>query len=152
MFRGGDRIPERRIHDNNAAGRRCRDIDIIDADPGAADDFEGLGLLEDFRGHLGGRTNSKTFIIADSGRELFLVLAKRGLEIYRNAAILEDLHSRQRESVGNKYLGHCRPHAALVNAALVSAKAHSSQDVSVSMSLRSTVAPHQMRRPGGASR
>ncbi len=35
---------------------------------------------------------------------------------------------------------------------LVGAKAQSSQGVSASTSVVSTVAPHQMRRPGGASR
>ena len=43
-------------------------------------------------------------------------------------------------------------YAAFGSAALASAKAQSSQGVSASTSLVSTVAPHQMRRPGGASR
>ena len=43
-------------------------------------------------------------------------------------------------------------YAAFGSAALVWAKAQSSQAVSASTSLASTVAPHQMRRPGGASR
>ena len=42
--------------------------------------------------------------------------------------------------------------AAFASAALVSAKAQSSHGVSASTSAVSTVAPHQMRRPGGASR
>ena len=43
-------------------------------------------------------------------------------------------------------------YAALARPALASAKAQSSQCVSASTSLFSIVAPHQMRRPGGASR
>ena len=43
-------------------------------------------------------------------------------------------------------------HAAFGSASLVLAKAQSSHGVSASTSARSTVAPHQMRRPGGASR
>src|SRR5215472_16472919 len=42
-------------------------------------------------------------------------------------------------------------HAALGSASLVLPKAQSSHAVSASTSLASTVAPHQMRRPGGAS-
>src|SRR5262245_24794780 len=43
-------------------------------------------------------------------------------------------------------------HAAFGSASLLSAKAQSSQSVSASTSARSTVEPHQMRKPGGASR
>ena len=43
-------------------------------------------------------------------------------------------------------------YAALASLAFSCAKAQSSQCVSASMSDVSTVAPHQMRRPGGASR
>src|ERR1700730_5556100 len=42
--------------------------------------------------------------------------------------------------------------AALARSPLVFAKAKSSQGVSASISLVSTVAPHQLRRPGGALR
>src|SRR5262249_25099303 len=43
-------------------------------------------------------------------------------------------------------------HAALRNASLLLATAQWSQTVSASTSARSTVEPHQMRKPGGASR
>ena len=43
-------------------------------------------------------------------------------------------------------------YAALRSASLLLAKAQSSQSVSASTSARSTVEPHQMRKPGGASR
>ena len=43
-------------------------------------------------------------------------------------------------------------HAAFGSASLLSAKAQSSHSVSASTSARSTVEPHQMRKPGGASR
>jgi len=43
-------------------------------------------------------------------------------------------------------------YAALASLAFSTAKAQSSHCVSAVTSLASTVAPHQMRRPGGASR
>ena len=45
-----------------------------------------------------------------------------------------------------------RTHAAFGSAALVSAKAQSIHCVNSATSLASTVAPHQMRKPAGASR
>ena len=42
MLRRGDRIAERRVHHDDAARGRRRDIDIIDADAGAADHFQTL--------------------------------------------------------------------------------------------------------------
>ncbi len=40
---GGDRVAVGRVHDDDAALGRRRDIDIVDADPGAADHLEGVG-------------------------------------------------------------------------------------------------------------
>src|SRR5262249_16147135 len=102
------RIAERRVHDNDPAGRRCRDVDIVDTDAGAAYDLQGPGLFENFCGDLGSRADRQTVVIADGGGELFLVLAEGGLEIGVDAAILENLYGRRRESVGNEYLGHDR--------------------------------------------
>src|SRR3954453_14968407 len=48
--------------------------------------------------------------------------------------------------------GEGEDHAAFASEALVSAKAQSIHCVSSATSLASTVAPHQMRRPAGASR
>ena len=46
MLGGGDRIAERRVHHDHAARRGGGNVDIVDADPGAADDFQSLGRLE----------------------------------------------------------------------------------------------------------
>ena len=71
-------------------GRR-RDIDIVDADAGAADHLQVLGVLENLRRHLGGRADGEAVVIADDLGELVLVLAEIGLEIDLDAAVLEDL-------------------------------------------------------------
>ena len=54
VLRGGDRIAERRVHHDDAARSRGRNVDIVDADAGAADHLQILGVLEDFCRHLGG--------------------------------------------------------------------------------------------------
>ena len=102
---GGDRIAERRVHHDDALGRRRRDIDIVDADAGAADDLQVLGLLQNFRRHLGGGADREAVIVADDGGELVLVLAEIGLEIDLDAAILENLHGGGRKSIGDQNFG-----------------------------------------------
>ena len=49
MLGGGDRIAERRVHDDDAARRGGGDVDIVDADAGAADDLEVGRGVEDRR-------------------------------------------------------------------------------------------------------
>src|SRR5262249_22762248 len=147
-----DGIAERRVHDDDAARGCGRDVDIVDANAGAADYLEIPGPLKHLRRHFGRGTDGQPVIISDRGSEPFLVLAERRLKIDLDAAILENLHGSRRQRVRNKNLWHDGPHAALGSEDLASAKAHSSHGVSASRSRRSTVAPHQMRKPGGASR
>src|SRR5260221_6990872 len=101
----GDRVAERRVHHDDAPGGGGRYLDIIDADTGAADHLQPLGLLEDFRGGLGGGADRKPIVIADDLGEFFLVLAEIGLEIDIDAAVLEDLHGGGRQGIGNENLG-----------------------------------------------
>jgi len=49
---GRDRIAERRVHHDDALGRGGGNLDVVDADAGAADHLEVGGLLEDLRGRL----------------------------------------------------------------------------------------------------
>ena len=79
-------------------GGRGRDVDIVDADAGAADHLQLLRLLEDLRRHLGGRADGEAVVVADDLGELVLVLAEVGLEVDLDAAILEDLHGGGREA------------------------------------------------------
>ena len=46
---GGDRIAERRVHHDDALGGRRRNVDVVDADAGAADHLQALRLLQDLR-------------------------------------------------------------------------------------------------------
>ncbi len=56
---GGDRIAERRVHHDHALGGGGRDVDVVDADAGAADHLEVLGLLQELGGDLGGRADGE---------------------------------------------------------------------------------------------
>ena len=88
---GGDRVAEGRVHHDDALGGRGRDVDIVDADAGAADDLQVLGRGENLRRHLGGRADGEAVIVADDLEQLVLVLAEIGLEVDLDAAVLEDL-------------------------------------------------------------
>ena len=56
--------------------RGGRNIDIVDADAGAADDLEIGRSRDQLFGRLGGRADGQTIIIADDFEQLFLVLAE----------------------------------------------------------------------------
>src|SRR5262245_57076890 len=99
MLRRRDRIPERRVHDDDAARCGRRNVDIVHADSGSADHLQAVCTLEYFGGDLGGRANRKAVIVADDRCELVLVLAEYWLEIDVDPAILEDLNGRRRQRV-----------------------------------------------------
>ena len=105
MLGGGDGIAEGRVHDDDALRRGGGNLDIVDADAGAADHLQVRGLFEDLGRHLGGGADGKAVIIADDGGELILVLAEVGLEIDLDAAILEDLHGGGGQGIGNENAG-----------------------------------------------
>ncbi len=107
---GGDRVAEGRVHDDDAAARGGRDIHIVDADAGAADDLEVGRRRDQLLGRLGGGADGKAVIVADDLGELFLVLAELRLEIDFDAAIAKDLDGGFREFVGYEYARcHERP-------------------------------------------
>ena len=86
-----DRIAERRVHHNDAPARGGGNVDIVDADAGAANHFEiGRGsdqLLGDFRR----RADGEAVVAADDFEKCFLVLAQIGQIVDRDTAILENL-------------------------------------------------------------
>jgi len=92
MLGGRDGVAERRVHHDDALGCRRRNIDIVDADAGAADDLEVFCIGENLRRHLGGRADGEAVKTADDFGELVFVLAETGLEIDLDAAVLEYLH------------------------------------------------------------
>ena len=178
---GGDRVAEGRVHHDDPARRGGGDVDVVHADPGAADHPERVGLRDDLGRGLGGRADGEPVIPGDPRGEGVRILSEIGLEIGLDPAVAEDLHGGVGKLVGNQDLGHrkCSFRRTRVPAprgpsgrgatrgagrarwkwdqaaafsARAAAKAQSSQGVSASMSAVSTVAPHQTLSPGGASR
>ena len=49
MFRGGNRVPARRVHDDDAAASGGFDINVIDSDAGAPNDAQTTRLLSRLR-------------------------------------------------------------------------------------------------------
>ena len=152
MFGGGDGIAERRVHDHNAMGGSGLLVDVVDADTGTANDLQVGGRLDQLGGSLGGGADSEAVILADD-----LALFGRGqarLEVHVDAALAEDVDGARAEFVGYEYFRHgsVLPYAACLTSLATVAAAQSSQGSRASMSLASTVAPPQRRRPGGASR
>ena len=92
---GGDRIAERRVHHDDAARRGRRDVDVVDADAGAADDLQAFRLFQHLRGDLGRGADCEPVEAVDRLGKLVLVLAEIGLEVDLDAAILEDLRRRR---------------------------------------------------------
>ncbi len=160
--------------------RRRRDVDIVDADAGAADDLQLGGGGDQLFGDLGRRADGEAVILADDFEQLVLVLAEIAAGSRPRRRDPEDLHGggatvcrRRERGAHGGLLRRVRRWMRSGNAAAplrrpsrmtivrprpsratpsASAKAQSSQGSSASRSEVSTVAPHQMRRPGGASR
>ena len=168
---GGDGIAEGRVHDDDALGGGGPDVDVVDADAGAADHLQLGGGGDDLLGGLGGGADGEAVVVADD--LLQLVLGEPDLHVGVDAALLEDVDGGGRELVGDEDAGRGhgafsdgeggipisplysgereRPcgYAALARPALASAKAQSSQRVSASQvgRLDGGAAPDaQMRR------
>src|SRR5215472_12538923 len=102
MFGGGDRIAERGVHHNDAARGCRRNVDIVDADAGAADHFEPLGVVEELARYLGCGADREPIETIDGGGKFFFVLAEIRREFDIEAAILENRHGGRRQRIGNK--------------------------------------------------
>ena len=73
MLGGGDRIAERRVHHDDAASGGGGNVDVVDADAGAADNSQFGRALEQLGRDLRGGADGETVIVADDLGELVLV-------------------------------------------------------------------------------
>ena len=170
-----DRIAERRVHHDDARRRRGGDVDVVDADAGAADDAQPAVRGGDhLRRHLGGGADGQAVELADDSlraspcrrrasgwkststprsRKTLTAVSDRLSEMRTRGVIVEtSLALRQPDMMGGGPA--CRP--ALTRPCEGRpwrvANAQSSHGSSAARFACSTVAPHQILRPGGASR
>ncbi len=65
VLRGGDDVRLRRVGDDDAALGGRLDVDVVDADAGAPDHLQVVGLLDQVRGQLRGRADQDRVVVAD---------------------------------------------------------------------------------------
>ena len=104
VFCRGDRIAEGRVHHHDPGGGGGRDVDVVDPDPGAADDLQIAGGGDDVLVRLGVGANDQAVVVADDLDQL--VLGKSGPDISIDAALAEDFDGGGAEAVGDKNAGH----------------------------------------------
>ena len=148
VFGGGNRIAEGRIHHNNAARRGAGDIHIIHANAGAAHHLQARRCFQHFPRDLGGGAHRKPIILTNNGAEFRRRQA--GFHIGFNAAFTKNRNRGGAEFVGDQNARHGLQAPAI--SACTEASAQSNHGNSALISAVSTVAPPQMRKPGGASR
>jgi len=85
-----DVVAERRVHHADAARGRGLDVDVVDADPGAADDFEILRGGDHVGRGLCRRAHGKAVEAGDDLQQLLGLQADAFFDL--QAAVLEDLH------------------------------------------------------------
>ena len=104
VFGRRDRVAVRRVHDDDAAGGGGVDVDVVDADAGAADDFQMRRGAEQVGGDFRRRADRQAVIAADDRFQF--VLREAGLHVDVDAAVFEDLHGGRGELVGDQDFGH----------------------------------------------
>ena len=97
---GGDRIAEGRVHDDDALGGRGLDVDVVDADAGAADHPELAGGRDHLLRHLGGGAHGEAVVILDD--LLQLLFSQADLHVSGEAALLEDADRGGRKLIGDE--------------------------------------------------
>src|SRR5690606_27558583 len=103
VLRGRDRVAVRRVHHDDATGRRSTRIDIVDPDAGAAYDLQPLAGGDDLLGDLGGGPYGEAVVVADNLFEL--ILREADLHVDIDTALLEYGNGGRRKLVGNENLG-----------------------------------------------
>ncbi len=101
---GGDRVAEGGVHHHDPSGGGGWDVDVVDADAGAADDLEARGRGDDVLVGLGVGADDQAVVIADHGDQL--VFREAGLDVGVDAALAEDLDGGGAEGVGDEDAGH----------------------------------------------
>ena len=101
---GGDRVAEGRVHHDDAARGGGGDVDVVDADAGAPDHLQAVGVAQDVGGDLGRRADGEAVVVADD--RLQLVGLEAGLDVDLDAARPKDVGGLRAHAVGDENLGH----------------------------------------------
>jgi hypothetical protein len=72
MFSGGNRIPARRVHDDDSAASGRFEINVIHSDPSPPNDPQTTACFQDCFGHLGLAADNERAEIRDRFDELSL--------------------------------------------------------------------------------
>ncbi len=108
MFGGRNGVPARRVHHHDAPGRGRRDIDIVHADPGAADHLEPGRGGQRLGGHFGRAPDDQGVEIADARDQLVLLEASAGLDL-EMGALREDGNAFGGNAVSGQNAISCHP-------------------------------------------
>ena len=105
MFCCGDHVAKGGVHNDHALFRRGLFVNVIDADPCAADDLELGCFFKDRWRDFGCRPDRKTIIVADDFGQFFFVFSQLRHKINVDATITEDLNSGFAKFIRNEYFG-----------------------------------------------
>lgn len=100
MFRRGDRVAAGGVHDDDTVFGGGLDIDVVDADSGAADDLEVLGGLEDLGGDLGLAADDQAVELGDD-LDQFILLEARLDDHLNNTALGKGFDSTAGDGIGD---------------------------------------------------
>jgi hypothetical protein len=98
---GGERVALRGVHDDDALFGGDVDVDVIEADAGAADDLEAAAVFEDVGGDVGAAADGEAVVVADDAGEF--VHGDVGLDVdVEFAAVFEDFDAVVGELVADE--------------------------------------------------
>jgi hypothetical protein len=100
---GGDDVRLRGVDDDDAALGRGGDVDVVDADAGAADDAEARALLDQVGGHLRRRADEDAVVLADASRQIEVVCVERGVDV---EVLAQQLDAAGADLLGDEDLRH----------------------------------------------
>ena len=102
---GGDRVGVGGVHDDHPAAGGLVDVDVVDADPGPADDLEPVTGLEHGGGDLGVGADDQGVVVDDGGGQLRF--GQAGADVDRDVGgCLEDGETVGAELVGDQHVEH----------------------------------------------
>jgi hypothetical protein len=101
---GGRDVAQRRVHHDDPAPARGLDVDVVDADPRAADELELGSGVDDVLGDFDGAADDEAFVGGEGGLELVGFHLAAGVDF--DAAGAEDAGALFGDIVGDEDAGH----------------------------------------------